>query len=127
MKRIIVPVLLLLATGCDPYPSIQWYNAGRGTVILRDDDLRWQIAPGRSVEAIPGRYDTPFVLTTGATTRTYQKRLPEHFGEMNMLQNKLVYRFQIEPDGKIMAIPARVALPAPSGTPQPPGFPLLPD
>jgi len=125
-------LLTLVLVGCDPYPSIRWYNAVPETIELKDGPYGGYLGPGTTAELIPGDADLPWVIVEGSNRWIYDKRLPpgrwetSKFVTFDSRRNTYIYTYQINPDGAITVVGDPFRLPAPRNSAQPEGFPLLP-
>jgi len=130
--RTVSGLTMLVLGGCDPYPSIRWYNAASQTLELKDGRYDRKLEPGTSVRGSTGSVYTRWTVIRGRDVWIYDKRLPEErwttskYVTFDTCRNTYVYTFQINSDGAITAVADPFRLPAPRNSPQPEGFPLLP-
>lgn len=125
----VISTVLLLSGCADPYTVITWYNNTSVAIQLVDDRVDVRIEPNQAQSLSPGNADKPFVLVARGERLEYEKRLPPPRGYATWHMpwtNCDEYRFQIDEDGLIFALPPKVHFPAFRGYPQPPGFPLSP-
>ena len=132
IKIVVIVITAFAAWGCgvlaDPYPRIRWHNNSESQVTLRDGRYSKEIPPHATVDQIPGKHVDPFVLVMDEVQRQYPKRLPPRkFATSNALRNTLTFTYQIEPDGRVIAVRPGQTLPVSPQTPQPSGFPLMPE
>ena len=128
-------LIILVAAACTYPDEAHLYNNSGSTVTVRACGVERQVSQGETFKLQSPFCSDPLQVSSSSTLWTY-KRSPLRWSKYDdaasqyVMQTEIGYhimRFQLDPGGSIIVIPAKAQAPVANTMQQPHGFPRAPD